>query len=68
MRTSTVEDIQNAVSELEPDDLAKLRAWFEEFHAAAWDKQFEDDVRSGKLGNIANKAVADFERGEFKEL
>jgi hypothetical protein len=65
---ATIEDIKNAVSKLRPNDLARFRAWFEEYDATVWDKQFEDDVRSGKLDKIANQALVDFEKGKFKEL
>jgi hypothetical protein len=64
----TAQEIENAVSNLPPEELAKFREWFEEFDAAAWDKQFEEDAKSGKLDDIANKALADFREGKFKEL
>jgi hypothetical protein len=43
---SVVTEIENAVSNLPPDELARFRAWFDEFDAAAWDKTFEEDVAS----------------------
>ncbi len=64
----TIQEIEKAVSNLPSEDLAKFRAWFEEFDAQLWDRQFEEDVRSGKLDNIANKALADFKEGKFAEL
>jgi len=33
-----------------------------------WDKQFEADVKAGKLDNIANQAIEDFKAGKAKEL
>ena len=48
--------------------LKEFRAWFEEFDASEWDKQFEEDVASGKLDDIANRAVSDFKKGKFKKL
>ena len=64
----TAQEIEKAVSNLPPEELAKFREWFEEFDAAAWDKQFEEDAKSGKLDDIANKALADFKESKFKEL
>jgi len=31
-----------------------VHAWIEEFDAAIWDKQFEEDVKSGKLDELAD--------------
>jgi hypothetical protein len=63
---TTMEAIKSAVSKLKPQDLARFRAWFEEYDATVWDKQFEDDVRSGKLDKIANQALVDFEKGNSR--
>jgi hypothetical protein len=46
---STVQDIESAIAKLSRDDLAALRAWFAEFAADAWDRQIEEDARSGRL-------------------
>lgn len=63
-----VTEIEKAVLTLPPDELARFRAWFEQFDAAAWDKTFEEDVASGRLDAVANEAIRDFQRGRFKEL
>jgi hypothetical protein len=36
------------VKRLPKKDLARFRRWFVECDAAAWDKQFESDVATGK--------------------
>ena len=46
---STVVEIEQAVRQLSPEELAAFRAWFAEFDAAAWDLEFEQDVRAGAL-------------------
>ncbi len=46
---STIQEIEDAIRRLPEDDLAALRAWFAEFDAAAWDRQFERDVAEGRL-------------------
>ena len=56
----SVLEIEKAVSSLSPDELARFRAWFEEYDAIVWDEQFEQDVKSGKLEKIAQKALADW--------
>lgn len=64
----TIYEIEKAVAGLSSNDLARFREWFEEFDAQLWDEEFENDVKSGKLDNIANKAIADFKSGKAKEL
>ncbi|NIA09488.1 MAG: hypothetical protein GWP10_07125 [Nitrospiraceae bacterium] len=63
-----IQQIKKEVSELPKVQLKKFRSWFEEFDASGWDKQFEKDVASGGLDDIANRAVSDFKKGKFKKL
>ena len=63
-----VQQLEKEVSGLANEQLQEFRAWFEDFDADAWDKQFEDDVRAGRLDDIANIAVSDFKKGHFKKL
>jgi len=65
---STVKEIEHAVSKLTPEEMAQFRSWYEEFDAAVWDKEFEEDVKSGNLNTISDKAIEDFKEGRFKEL
>ena len=37
-----------------------------ENEAVLWDKQFKEDVKSGRFFWLTNKSVIDFERGNFK--
>ena len=65
---TTIVEIEKEISKLSPTRLAEFRAWFEEFDAAVWDKQFEEDAKSGKLDAIAQKSISDFRKGNFKTL
>ncbi len=67
-RMSAVLEIEQAVSRLRPEELARFREWFEDFDAKLWDGPFEDDARSGKLDKLANQAIADLHAGKCKEL
>ncbi|MCI0708123.1 MAG: hypothetical protein L0Y80_11635 [Ignavibacteriae bacterium] len=53
----TLQELEQAVSKLPEKELARFREWFEEFDAAEWDKQFEQDVKAGKLDRVAEKAL-----------
>ena len=63
-----VQQIKREVAGLPKVQLKEFRSWFEEFDASDWDEQFEKDVVSGKLDDIANRAVSDFKKGKFKSL
>ena len=54
---STIQEIENAVRNLSPDDLGAFRLWFAEFDADIWDRQFEQDVAAGRLDKLANEAL-----------
>jgi len=60
---SIVQEIQNAIRTLPAEDLAALRAWFAEFDADAWDRQFEQDVAAGRLDELAEEALQDLREG-----
>lgn len=63
-----VENIEQQVQALSPEELAQFRAWFLEFDWAAWDRQIEQDVRVGKLEGLAQKALRDHAAGKTKPL
>lgn len=64
----SIEEIEDAISKLPPKALTELADWFEEFHAAAWDKQLEKDVYAGRLSQQARQAKEDFASGACKPL
>lgn len=63
-----VKDIQEAVAQLSADDLVRFRSWYEDFDAQIWNEQFEDDVKTGRLDALADRALADFRAGRYEEL
>jgi len=65
---TTIREIENAIRQLSPDDLAAFRAWFAEFDAAAWDRQFEADVASGRLDGFAEEALTDLRECRCTDL
>ena len=64
----SIHEIEQAIAELSPNELARFREWFEEFDAQVWDEQFERDAESGKLDKFADKAKSDFRAGKTKEV
>ena len=63
-----LEDIEKAIATLAPDELARLRAWFEEFDAARFDEKIERDAKAGKLDRLAEQALTDHRAGRSREL
>ena len=68
MRMEKVEKIEREVQELSPEELASFRQWFAAFDAEAWDRQFEADVRAGKLDALAERALRDHAAGKSTKL
>ncbi len=64
----SIQELERAVAQLPPKDLARFREWFEEFDAQVWDKQFETDAEAGKLDKIAEQALNEYRAGKAKEL
>ena len=56
---SAIAEIEDAIRKLPDEELAVLRAWFAEFDAAAWDRQFERDAAAGRLDALADEALRD---------
>jgi len=65
---SEVEQLEQRIEKLSPEDLAIFRAWFLEFDARLWDAQIEADAKAGKLDGLINEALADYRAGKAREL
>ena len=65
---STIAEIETAVSKLSRQELLAFRDWFSAFDAAAWDRQFEEDVAAGHLDGLADEAVRDLREGRCSDL
>jgi hypothetical protein len=52
---TSAEEIEKAVEQLAPRELARFRAWFEVFDAAQFDAAIERDISAGKLDAHAMK-------------
>ena len=63
-----VEKLEKEIQDLSLRELATFRRWFEQFDAAAWDRQFEEDVEAGRLDRVAEQAISEHKAGKSKEL
>ncbi|MCG8598842.1 MAG: hypothetical protein MI807_01760 [Verrucomicrobiales bacterium] len=64
----TLESIERAVEELDEEELAAFREWFTSFDASKWDEKIEHDISAGKLDELAEAGIAEFEKNETRAL
>ncbi len=65
---SKVESIEEQIEKLSPDELASFRRWYSAFDAESWDRQFDSDVKAGRLDELADKALRAHTSGQSKPL
>jgi hypothetical protein len=65
---TTAEEIEKAVEQLPPHELARFRAWFEAFEAQQFDAAIERDSKEGKFDALADEALSAHRAGRSREL
>jgi hypothetical protein len=63
-----VKEIETAISELPPAQVAELADWFDEFRANLWDKEIEQDLKAGKLRSLLEETTQDLKSGRCEPL
>ena len=63
-----VKEIETAISQLPPAQVAELADWFAQFHAELWDKQIEEDLKAGRLQSLLDEARQDLESDRTNPL
>ncbi|OAQ20028.1 hypothetical protein [Thermosulfurimonas dismutans] len=63
-----VHEIIENIKKLPENDLKILLEWIEDFEQELWDKEFERDVKLGKLEKLAEQAIKDFRAGICQPL
>lgn len=64
----SLNELENAVTQLPQADLAEFARWFDEYIADAWDRRIEADALAGRLDQVAKQADEDFEAGRCTPL
>ena len=64
----TIQEIEQAITELDPDELARLREWFDAYYAKIWDEQIEQDTASGRLDKLIAEVDEEYNAGLSKPL
>jgi hypothetical protein len=63
-----IERIENAIEQLSREELARLRAWFDELEERRFDEAIERDAKSGKLNALIAEARAEMDAGVGEDL
>jgi hypothetical protein len=64
----SIQELENAISQLSYDEFSRLVQWIDEYRAELWDRQIEADIRAGKLDEAGRRADADFDGGRYTPL
>ncbi|OIN95006.1 MAG: hypothetical protein AUJ21_04010 [Anaerolineae bacterium CG1_02_58_13] len=64
----TITELEQAVTQLSEQELSRFRAWFDEYYAQLWDKQIEEDAKSGRLDRIIAEVNEEYNAGLSKPL
>ncbi|WP_372722244.1 hypothetical protein [Novipirellula sp.] len=64
----TLKELEEKISHLPPDELARFREWFLNFDAEHFDKRIETDANDGRLDSLAEAALRDHAAGKSTPL
>jgi hypothetical protein len=67
-KMTRLEQIEEEITKLSPEEFATLRDWVIEHDWEAWDRQIERDVAAGKLDRLMKEALADHAAGKTRPL
>jgi hypothetical protein len=64
----SVQEIESAISQLPPEDLAQLTRWFDEYVERTWNACIEADAQSGKFDHFKEKIAQARAKGELLDF
>ena len=65
---TTIPEIQQAIMNLSEAEYAELCRWVLDQDWERWEREFDEDVKAGKLDALAAEALEAKARGELKDL
>ncbi len=65
---SKVEEILQSIETLSEEEFSRLRDWIIERDWKNWDKQIENDSKSGKLDFLVRETMDEKDKGKLKKL
>ena len=64
----TLEQLETAIFLLPAHDCRKLLEWLSDLDYQRWDEELENDIAAGKLDNLAQEAITNFEAGHYRKI
>jgi hypothetical protein len=64
----SVDEIEKAIPKLSSKERARLLRLLAEMDDAEWDRQIEEDAKSGKLDKLFAESEADFRKGRVRDI
>lgn len=64
----SIDEIKSAIAHLPEKEFNSLVDWFEKLEQERWEKELEKDIAQGKLDNLADEALNEFNAGKCREL
>ncbi len=55
----SIQDIEQAITQLPPSELTELVSWLHDYHHQIWDQQIEDDLEQSAASNTPQFNLAD---------
>ena len=65
---TTVSELLQAILDLSEADYSELRRWLLDEDWERWEREFDEDVKAGKLDDLASQALEAKARGDLKDL
>ena len=65
---TTVSELQRVILSLSEAEYAELRGWLLDEDWERWEREFDEDVRAGKLDALATEALEAKARGDLKDM
>ena len=65
---TSVAEIKEAILDLSEEEYAEIVDWFYSLEEEEWDRQFEEDVKAGRLDALAAEALEATANGDLLPL
>jgi len=60
---STVQEIERAIEQLPREEAFLLADWISSRISKEWDQEIEEDIKAGRLDQLAQEAVSEYRAG-----
>jgi len=66
--SNTVQEIEQAIEKLRPEELDELYAWLAQYQPQPIDSRLESDFAAGRLDGTILQALEDEKNGQFRPV